>query len=253
MNILAFFAHPDDETVLAGGCLAILSKFGHNVHYLISTRGEGGETGTPPICTRQQLSYFRENELQLAVNLLGGKSLTLLNYIDPMVGPENILYPFTDNPSDIVRQLTNVVEKKSIDIIISHGSNGEYGHPAHKLVYQIVKSFFEKLEDKIFWYTVQAEYDPAPKPHLLNHDDVADWVLDTTMVREEKILATKAHKTQHALFIRRKSKELGRQATIEEVIVNEESYHLASGYTDPLFELFTERGLILKKGKNIHL
>ncbi len=253
MNILSFFAHPDDETVLAGGCLALLSKLGHNVHYLISTRGEGGETGTPPICTRQELGFIRENELRQAVNFLGGKSLTLLNYIDPIVGPDNVLYPFTDNPTAVVKQLTEVVEVKNIDIIISHGSNGEYGHPAHKLVFQIVKSFFEKSENQIFWYTVQAKYDPAPKPHLLNQDDAANWVLDTTMVREEKIQATKAHKTQHALFTRRKSKELGRQATIEEVIVNEESYHLASGYMDPLFRIFNERRLILKKGKNIHI
>jgi len=245
LNILAFFAHPDDETVLAGGCLALLSKLGHNVHYLISTRGEGGETGTPPICTQQELGDIRENELGQAVNLLGGMSLTLLNYIDPIVGPDNILYPFTDNPTEVVKQLSEVVEKKSIDIIISHGSNGEYGHPAHKLIFQIVKMYLEKPAGQIFWYTAQAEYDPAPNP--------ADWVLDTMTVRKEKIIAAKAHKTQLALFVRRKSKELARQVSIEEVIVNEESYHLAFGCTDPLFDLFNEKGLILKKGKNIHL
>jgi LmbE family N-acetylglucosaminyl deacetylase len=248
LNILAFFAHPDDETVLAGGCLAILAKLGHNVHFLIATRGEGGETGIPPICTRQELGFFRENELRNAVNLLGGTSLTILNYVDPVVGPENILYPFSDNPKEVLSQLVEVVSEKSINIIISHGSNGEYGHPAHKLVFQIVKKFFKKPEGQILWYTVQAEYSHALKPHLLNHDDPADWVMDTTLVRQQKLLATKAHKTQHALFLRRKSKELGRLAAIEEIIVNEESYHLAFGTRDILFELLNENGLILKKG-----
>ena len=43
MNILAFFAHPDDETMLAGGALALLAQNGAQVHYLCATRGEGGE------------------------------------------------------------------------------------------------------------------------------------------------------------------------------------------------------------------
>ena len=111
MKILAFFAHPDDETILAGGCLAILAKLGHPVHFLISTRGEGGETGTPPLCTRQELGFIRENELRQAVNLLGGTSLTILDYIDPEVGPDNNLYPFSENPEDVLRQLKNVVRK----------------------------------------------------------------------------------------------------------------------------------------------
>ena len=252
MNVLAFFAHPDDETVLAGGCLALLSKSGHNVHYLISTRGEGGETGTPPVCTRPELGLIRENELRQAVNYLGGASLTILDYIDPIVGPDNKLFPFSDDPKLVKRQLEDVVLEKDIDIIISHGSSGEYGHPAHKLVFQIVKMFFENTNENVLWYTVQAEYKHALKPHLLNHDDPADWVLDTTSVRHQKIMATKAHKTQHALFLRRKSKELGRQALIEEVIVNEESYRLAYGSRDLLFELFNEQGLIIKKGNDIH-
>ena len=45
MNILAFFAHPDDETMLCGGTLALLAQNGASVHYLCATRGEGGELG----------------------------------------------------------------------------------------------------------------------------------------------------------------------------------------------------------------
>lgn len=50
MNLLAFFAHPDDETMLIGGTLALLSQAGFDVHYLCATRGEGGELGEPLIC-----------------------------------------------------------------------------------------------------------------------------------------------------------------------------------------------------------
>ena len=47
MNVLAFFAHPDDETMLIGGTLAILAQNGVRVHYVCATRGEGGEVGRP--------------------------------------------------------------------------------------------------------------------------------------------------------------------------------------------------------------
>ena len=62
MNILAFFAHPDDETMLTGGTLALLAKRGANIHYVCATRGEGGEIGEPPVTTIQELGETREKE-----------------------------------------------------------------------------------------------------------------------------------------------------------------------------------------------
>jgi len=55
MNALAVFAHPDDETMLCGGTLALLAKEGWKVHYLCATRGEGGEVGDPPVCSIEDL------------------------------------------------------------------------------------------------------------------------------------------------------------------------------------------------------
>ena len=43
MNILVFFAHPDDETMLCGGTLALLAQAGAKIHFVCATRGEGGE------------------------------------------------------------------------------------------------------------------------------------------------------------------------------------------------------------------
>jgi len=59
VNVLAFFAHPDDETMMAGGALALLARSGARVHYYCATRGEGGETGEPPVCTIPELGDVR--------------------------------------------------------------------------------------------------------------------------------------------------------------------------------------------------
>ena len=47
----AIFAHPDDETFLRGGTLALLACRGMRVQVLTATRGEAGSCGDPPLCT----------------------------------------------------------------------------------------------------------------------------------------------------------------------------------------------------------
>lgn len=44
-RILAIFAHPDDETFLAGGTLAKYAANGWGVSVLCATRGEAGRRG----------------------------------------------------------------------------------------------------------------------------------------------------------------------------------------------------------------
>jgi N-acetylglucosamine malate deacetylase 2 len=83
VNLLAVFAHPDDETMLSGGILALAARNGMLVDYVCATRGEGGETGEPPVCTREMLGEVSEQEMVCAVQTLGGRSLTFLGYTGP--------------------------------------------------------------------------------------------------------------------------------------------------------------------------
>lgn len=237
MNILVFFAHPDDETMLCGGLLALLSKSGHDVHYLSCTRGEGGECGVPPLCSQAQLGSLRELELACAVEVLGGKSLLFLDYLDPLVGPDNTLFPFTQDQEKLVMELKEYINKKNIDVLITHGSQGEYGHPGHLTVYQVAQKIIHSEFPEMLWYTVQAYYDNSSKPHILNKADQADWIIDVSPVIKEKISAALCHKSQHDLFLRRKSKELGKSLSVAEVIQTEESYHFANGAKDVLKNL----------------
>lgn len=237
MNILVFFAHPDDETMLCGGLLALLSKSGHEVHYLCCTRGEGGECGVPPLCSQADLGSLRELELVCAVNTLGGRSLQFLDYVDPLVGPENSLFSFTQDHEKLALEVKEYIKNKDIDLLITHGSNGEYGHPGHLTVYHVAKKIIQSDYPAIPWYTVQAYYDNSPRPHILNNADQADWIIDVSSVINEKIRAALCHKSQHDLFVRRKSKELGKLVKVSEVIQPEESYHFANGNQDILKNL----------------
>ncbi len=237
MNVLVFFAHPDDETMLCGGLLALLSKSGHDVHFLCCTRGEGGECGVPPLCNQSHLGSLRELELACAVDALGGKSLKFLDYVDPLVGPGNTLFSFTQDQEKLAMELKECIKRKDIDLLITHGSNGEYGHPGHLTVYQAAQKIIQSEFPKLLWYTVQAYYANSPKPHLLNKADPADWIVDVSSVINEKVRAAFCHKSQHDLFVRRKSKELGKPVNVAEVIQTEESYHFANGTHDVLKKL----------------
>src|SRR5215470_1682442 len=84
-TILAVAAHPDDETMLAGGTLAMYAEQGHAVYILATTRGEGGEAGEPPLATRERLGAVREAELRCAAAALGAREVFFLPYIDPFM------------------------------------------------------------------------------------------------------------------------------------------------------------------------
>jgi LmbE family N-acetylglucosaminyl deacetylase len=251
MNLLVFFAHPDDETMLAGGTLALLQAQGARIHYLCATRGEGGETGTPPICSREELGAVRSQELASAVAALGGGRLDFLPYTDPLVGEGDTLYAYTDRTEELVDSLAGMLLAEKPDAVLTHGSSGEYGHPAHLLCHTAMLAAFEKLPAvKPLLYTFQAAFENHPKPRTMNKKDEAHLVLDISLVMEKKLAATMCHRTQHALFVRRPSLAAGRTLSIPETMIGVESLHrvyptVEGNIIDPLADLLRQSGLVL--------
>ena len=75
-TILAISAHPDDESLFAGGTLALYAEQGHQVYILETTRGEGGEVGEPPLTTKDNLGAYREQEVRKAARALGVRPMS---------------------------------------------------------------------------------------------------------------------------------------------------------------------------------
>lgn len=253
MKILVFFAHPDDETMLAGGTLALLAKHGAQIHYLCATRGEGGEVGEPPLCAQEKLGELREKELACAIQALGGQSLNFLGYVDPLIGENDELGAYTSDLSFLANQVVTIIRQRQPEALLTHGSSGEYGHPGHVLTFQAAYQAVRSLGKAAPWfYTFQADFPEHPKPRLSNKNDPAHLIIDVSSVLEQKIRAALCHRTQHALFIRRTSETLGRPATIREVITQVESLHRTHPpykkslgeheAPDPLFEFLLATG-----------
>ena len=219
LRILTFFAHPDDETVFLGGTLAFLAQQGVEIHYLCATRGEGGEMGEPPICKREDLGQVRENELRCAVKALGGKSVQFLDYEDPLVGPKNELYPFSNDVDQVADEISQYISRINPQVILTHGPVGEYGHPAHILAHQAVMTALQRSS-----FPIESVYAPAwlsretgkftPDPSM---------IVDTSLWKEGKLEAIQCHQSQHGLFIRKSSERAGRQVSIPEMIRTREA------------------------------
>ncbi|MBI5667751.1 MAG: PIG-L family deacetylase [Chloroflexi bacterium] len=217
-SVVAFFAHPDDETVLAGGLIALLARQGAAVHIVCATRGEGGEAGEPPVVLRRELlGTAREAELRCAARALGA-TVTVLDYVDPTIGPDEALFPFECDFTTLAGQFADIARQRRADLVLTHGGDGEYGHPAHQLVNQAVLYAIPRALPGTLVYTVAALV-PQIEDRLWNASEPAHLALDIRPWAEAKVQAMECHVSQHALFKRRRQLQTVREAlrTVESV------------------------------------
>ncbi len=259
LSVLAAFAHPDDETILAGGTLAMLADRGANLHLLLATRGEGGELGEPPLTDRSGLGHMREHELRCAAEILGATSVLFLNYLDPVVGEDESLYAFQADLEILASEIGAALQSTGADVVITHGSNGEYGHPAHLLMHRACLLAIQTTSgNNKQLYAVAANFPEHPRPRLANKDDPADFILDIQPWMPLKLRAALCHRTQGALFVRRASQEAGRSLPIKDVLMPIESLHRAwparnTSCSDPLDRFLRDRceAAILMDDRNL--
>lgn len=241
--VLAIGSHPDDETMLAGGTLAWAARAGLAVHLLAVTRGEGGELGEPPVTTQEQLGAAREAELRCAAAALGAAALAFLPFIDPLVeatgvdpAPPGALFRIDATPEAFERAIVGAIRAARADVLLTHGTNGEYGHPQHLYTHETVRRAFVSAGEPaafpeagaahapVALYTWAAYYPTGGDElleRLLNQDDPADWILDLRRdpgLLDRKERAALCHRSQEALFRRRR-----KAATVREVLLVRES------------------------------
>jgi LmbE family N-acetylglucosaminyl deacetylase len=70
-RLLGIFAHPDDETLCAGGTLAKYASAGAEVRSVSLTKGGAGQIRDASVATRATLTAIREKELHSAGQALG--------------------------------------------------------------------------------------------------------------------------------------------------------------------------------------
>ncbi|MCW1925376.1 PIG-L family deacetylase [Luteolibacter arcticus] len=190
--VIAVFAHPDDE-LFASCLLCELAARGVPFHLICLTRGEGGITGG---MSREELGRIREAELRASAAALGATSVEFLDHVDPL-GLEHRTFAPDVSPLDLAAKLRGLLEKHRPTLLITHGSGGEYWHPAHLLVRSAVLLASEGKHDIL---TIHAWQDGHPLPGMLNRDDPADLTIDGSPHRSQRLDAFRAHASQHDYF-----------------------------------------------------
>jgi LmbE family N-acetylglucosaminyl deacetylase len=206
-RVLAIAAHPDDE-LFGGGYLAKLAGEGNELHLLVTTRGEGGEVGEPPLTTKDRLGEFREQEQRRAAAALGATDVAFLDFVDPHMEIDGDAQKIEASPAEFTAALRAHLERLRPDIIVTHGTNGEYGHPQHVYTHQCV---FQAVRDLAPWQpdellTWCAKDNGSERDRLTNQSDPASFAIDVTPWFGKKLAAAECHQTQHAMFLRNSKK-----------------------------------------------
>ncbi|MGD8762654.1 MAG: PIG-L deacetylase family protein [Desulfobacteraceae bacterium] len=223
-SILAISAHPDDETLFAGGMLAMSVEKGHRVTILETTRGEGGEVGEPPLTTRDNLGAFREQEVRKAARILGVDDIYFLPFIDPYMEINGIARRIDIPLEDFTGAIEDYIQRIQPDVVITHGSNGEYGHPQHVYTHRATCRALANGHREIALMSWCAWHQPSNRERILNKDDPANMVLDISPWLDAKIAAALCHQTQHAMFLRNSG-----APSVEDMVWKTESFRLWQG------------------------
>ena len=114
-TVLMVWAHPDDETYLAGGVSALLTDAGHRVVCITATRGEAGGDG-----------QVRTLELEQALDVVGVSEHHWLDYPDG--GCAEV------DADEAVTRIRSIVDEVQPDTVLTFGPDGITGHPDHQTV-----------------------------------------------------------------------------------------------------------------------
>lgn len=124
-TVLGVWAHPDDETLLAGGLMAAARDAGHRVVCVTATLGERG-TADPDTWPPDRLGRVRGHELDASLAALGIVEHHRLGITDGTCAAQ----PF----DALVRHLARVIDIVVPDAIVTFGPDGLTGHEDHQTV-----------------------------------------------------------------------------------------------------------------------
>jgi N-acetyl-1-D-myo-inositol-2-amino-2-deoxy-alpha-D-glucopyranoside deacetylase len=141
-RMLAVFAHPDDECLVAGGTLKACSERGLETIVISLTRGEQGSIAHPNLATRETLGTVRESELRAACERLGVTAVECFDYPDGSLA--------WADATEIESVLSERIEYWQPEIIITFGPEGLYWHPDHIAVYELTKATVSSLQKEGF-------------------------------------------------------------------------------------------------------
>jgi N-acetyl-1-D-myo-inositol-2-amino-2-deoxy-alpha-D-glucopyranoside deacetylase len=212
-SLLAVFAHPDDESLAAGGLLAWCAARGAAVSLFCASRGGLGQIDDP---RRLEMGETRARELGNAARVLGLHEVILLDY-------RNGFLPWVDR-EELDADIRAAITRLQPDVVVTFDDDGLYWHPDHIVIHERTTAVVTAMgEDApalfyvsmprgsmrgVLTATVAAAHPDLPPPHrVLGIDEVDAFglfaepptlVLDAGAFAATKLAALRCHRTQIA-------------------------------------------------------
>ena len=214
-SALALFAHPDDAEYMCGGTIAVWTREGTEVHYVIVTDGSAGSN--EPGAVRAEISKVRKREQKAAAKVLGVQSVTFLDFPDGML----------EVNLETRKAVTREVRRLRPEVVIAPDpSRLWYGreyinHADHRAAGELAlcavmpdapsrPQFPELLDEGL---------EPYGIPHLWLATEEPDTYLDITKTMDLKLEALTKHRSQNLEdsldWVRERARELGEKGGVE--------------------------------------
>jgi LmbE family N-acetylglucosaminyl deacetylase len=128
-RLMCILAHPDDESLGAGGTLARYASEGVETYLITATRGDRGRFyDQPERPDRETVGRVREAELRAAARELGVREVVLLDYLDQELDQAD--------SAEAIGSIAGHIRRIKPQVVITFGPEGGYGHPDHIAISQ---------------------------------------------------------------------------------------------------------------------
>jgi LmbE family N-acetylglucosaminyl deacetylase len=138
--VLAIWAHPDDESFLAGGLISAMTDRGARVINVTATSGEHG-TPDPEVDPPAILGPRRQRELEAALEVLGVDSQIHLGFGDGACGRVPL--------RTVAYFLGKIIDRIDPDVVVTFCRVGVTGHPDHRAIGRWVRRAVAQRADRI--------------------------------------------------------------------------------------------------------
>lgn len=204
--VVAVVAHPDDESLIAGGTLALAVQAGASTGVVSLTRGEHGPISDPALATQSTLGEVREAELRAAARALGVGWAACLREPDGELA-------WVDQRATAAA-LAELLAPAPPAVVLTFGDDGVYGHPDHAAARDIAVLALEQLGSPFALYEAAWPLDAMTalasaaaerglptglwglEPEDFGCEREPTLVLDVRPVLTRKLAALRAHRTQ---------------------------------------------------------
>jgi LmbE family N-acetylglucosaminyl deacetylase len=143
LTLMAFLAHPDDESLGMGGVLARYAQEGIATHVLTATRGQRGryfDNSNRP--GDDAVGEERERELRNAARELGIREVTVLDYRDGELDRAD--------PHEAAAAIAAHLRRVRPHVVLTFDQFGAYGHPDHIAICQFASAAVVLAADPSF-------------------------------------------------------------------------------------------------------